>query len=153
MNLEDVLEAYKRAASHWTGCDWRIYFEGEGPNLAGVTAVEAMGYADASTGVDSERWERAARWLAHVEETAHLTEEEGRIAYGLAIAGHPGAALPHANRACELESRFHSDLIWAPFLRAVEALVDHDGFVCETSSATAQSEKETVVLPWTMMPQ
>jgi len=155
MNTEQVIEAYKEACSHWIGCDWDIYFEGDGPNLKGISSEEATSKVHATTGEASDRWHRAARWLASVEEAARQAEHEARIAYGLAIGGYPGSALPHATRAHLIESRYHRHLIWRPFLQAIEAMIDEAGFVCETcgGDANPQGSKESVVFAWSMPKQ
>lgn len=148
MNTEHVVEAYKLAAMRWRGCDWSIYFEEDGPNLRDVTAEEAMSQIDRTTGMESERWQRAARWLATVERAARQAEQEAKIAYSLAVTGYPGSALPHAHRAAEIEARYHRLPVWQPFLEAIEALVFEAGFVSETCQKGGDAE--TVILPWTM---
>lgn len=151
MNPEHVIETYKQAAAHWTGCDWSVRFEGDGPNLEGVSSTQALSVSHATAGEESERWLRAAHWLADVEAAARHAESEAKIAYGLAVGGYPGSALPHATRAYEIEARFHRRIIWLPFLHAIEDLVDEAGFVCETCGNG--SGQESVVLPWTMPEQ
>ena len=125
--LEDSRRAYKEATGMWTGCDWPTCFGATGLDLSGCTAAEAEARAVETAGSDDgEVWAVAARWLAHVEQSAQEAEAQAALALTAANAGEWADARDHARRAWALEFETgrplrHYPPTWRGLHHAIEA--------------------------------
>jgi hypothetical protein len=110
---------YQQASGKWTGCDWRTDFGRSGLNLEGIQSSQATLLAVATAGSESRDWYSAVLWLREVEQVTWEADQEARKATELARLGQLEEALHHAERACELERRYHTRLIWQPLRDAI----------------------------------
>lgn len=111
---------FLKTVGKWTGCDWPTRFGKTALNLEGLTLPQALLMAKATAGIEAADWKAAAAWLSQVEQDARQAEVEAGRALDLANFGRWSASLEHAQNACAIESKYHSDLIWQPLCDALE---------------------------------
>jgi hypothetical protein len=110
---------YERLQAHWAGCDWPTQFGSGRLNLQSITADQAALLGRATSGWESIQWREAARFLAQIESDAKAARRAAALARDHAIAGQLHHALAHAQRACELERRYHARPGWEPLEAAI----------------------------------
>jgi hypothetical protein len=110
---------YEQLNGRWKGCDWRTNFGAAGLDLYGVTSRQAALLARATSGQEAVDWHGAAEWLAKIEADAEAASQAAWLAQREAAAGHLGEALRHAQRACDLERRYHSEAVWHSLSEAI----------------------------------
>ena len=115
-----VSRCFSEAAGVWTGCDWQTEFGFAHFNLQNLNSSHAILMARATAGNEEDAWWEASRWLARVEQEALEAERHARLALHAAEAKQWVTALIHARQACDIESRYHEQLIWQPLCEAVE---------------------------------
>ena len=116
-----IRAAYRQGAGRWVGCDWPTAAGVNGLDLNGIRAFQAALMAGATGGAERDDWLAAANWLAKVELTARLAEEDAMAAVHLATTGDLAEARARARRACHREAAYHDTLVWQALLDAVEA--------------------------------
>ena len=77
--------------------------------------------ARATAGTEAADWWAAARWLEEVEQDVQRAAAEARTATALAVTGRLREALDHADRACDLEAKYHRPLTWQALRDALQA--------------------------------
>ena len=152
--------SFERLAGHWIGCDWQTEFGSGRINLQAMTAEQAALLGRATAGWESFQWREAARFLGQVEADAKAARRAAELARDHAIAGQFPIALGHAERACELERRYHripvgnhwkppSDSEWSTALEPVTSpcstLASHK--VCQQSAATIIADLAELIAP------
>jgi hypothetical protein len=127
LDLEEIVEAFKKAAGSWTGCDWPTFFGRRHLNLEDWTAAEAETKARELGGLpEGEDWQAAAKWLAEVECRAAAAEAEGSAAVAAASAGKWLDAVGHSRHAWAMEFDTgrpfrHFPATWQPLHEVIEA--------------------------------
>jgi len=122
--LRDKIEqAYQHAVGKWSGCDWRTEFGQGRLNLRGMKSPQAALMAGATAGNEAENWRAAVAWLSRVEREAQEAEAQARRAVLLALSDKLQEALDHARRACAIEAKYHTELVWWPLQDVLEASV------------------------------
>jgi len=121
MLLDELERAYSQGADKWMGCDWPTRFGKCGLNLDGLTAPQALLLARATSGAERADWHAAVPWLTGIEQDASKAQREASQGMALARAGKLREALSHVQRACALEARHHSRLVWQPLYDVIEA--------------------------------
>jgi hypothetical protein len=121
MFVEEVVGAFSQARGRWEGCDWPTEFGKTGLTLDGLTASQALLVSRATAGSEAEDWRAAVAWLTHIEQEAREAREEASRAVDLTKSGKLQEALAHAQRACTIEARHHSRLVWQPLREAIDA--------------------------------
>ncbi len=122
--LEEITAQYRQGVGKWTGCDWQTDFGPTHLDLAELKASQALLLARATGGNEAADWKAASRWLTRIEQEAQEAESEAGIALALASTGQLPEALFHAQQACAIETQYHSQLIWQPFRKALERVLD-----------------------------
>ena len=112
-------DVFERLQGRWVGCDWPTEFGPGRLNLQSMTADQAALLVRATGGWESSQWREAARFLAQVESDAKAARRAAAIARDHALAGQLHDALAHAQRACELERRYHAYSGWEPLEAAI----------------------------------
>jgi hypothetical protein len=120
--LEEISAKYRQGTGRWIGCDWQTDFGSEHLNLAELKASQVLLLARATAGNEAANWQAASQWLTRIEQEAQEAESEAGIALALASNGQFREALLHAQRACAIEARYHSQLRWQPFCMALEQI-------------------------------
>lgn len=104
ITIEEMRAAYRQAAGSWTGCDWPTSMGRTQLNLSGCTAARARMMAERTAcPLAAEDWEKAAAWLAKVEDYARRAEEKAAEALRAAENGIWEAAAASAECAWALE--------------------------------------------------
>jgi len=125
--LDEIRDRFAHAVGQWIGCDWPTEFGRRRLDLRDLRADHAVLMARATAGTEAEAWWEASRWLARVETEALEAEAEARQAIAKAEAGSWLEALSHARAACDMEARYHSQLIWQPLRESVESAFRKSG--------------------------
>lgn len=118
--VDDLSLAFAQAAGVWVGCDWPTEFGGTSLNLENLSSAHAVLMARATADKEADAWWEASRWLARVEQEALEAEREALAAVQAGKANQWVAALTHARGACDIEARYHNELIWQPLRTAAE---------------------------------
>jgi hypothetical protein len=121
--VQQITRIFAQAAGAWTGCDWPTKFGSAHLNLDKLSSVQAMLMARATAGKEEDAWWEASHWLAHVEREALEAENEARLAVEASQALQWEIALTHARNACDIEVRYHTDLVWQTLHDAISARV------------------------------
>ena len=87
-----------------------------------MTADQAALLGRATCGLESIQWREAARFLAQIEADARAARRAAELARDHAIAGQLHDALSHAQRACDLERRYHAVVGWEPLEAAIRQM-------------------------------
>lgn len=111
---------FTQAAGSWIGCDWPTEFGIARLNLDSLSSAQAMLMARATSDKEEDAWREASRWLARVEQEALEAEKEARLAVQAGQANQWVAARTHARNACDIEARYHQQLVWQPLRDAIE---------------------------------
>jgi hypothetical protein len=123
-DVEDTVQqislAFTQAAGAWTGCDWPTEFGSAHLNLNRLSSAQAILMARATAGKEEDAWWEASRWLTRVEQEALEAEREARQAVQASQASQWVMALTHARNACDIEARYHTNLIWQALRDAIE---------------------------------
>jgi hypothetical protein len=127
--LEEITATYRQGAGQWTGCDWQTDFGADHLDLAQLKASQVLLLARATAGKEAADWQLASQWLTRIEKEAQQAETEAGIALALASTGQFREALFHAQQACAIETRYHSQPVWQPFCRALEQVLAESGEV------------------------
>ncbi len=138
MRTEEIRPLFLKTIGKWTGCDWPTRFGKSALNLEGLKPPQAILMAKATAGVEAADWKAAAAWLVKVERDAREAEDEAGRALDLATLGQWSESLEHARKACAIESRYHSDLIWQPLCDALEKA---SGVDCSAAGVACPSGK------------
>ena len=123
-----LINLYAAGANRWRGCDWKTEFGPARLNLANLRSVQLHLLVSATAGQESQNWAEAESWLQQVEKDAYLAEDAAYRATRQYIAGDLPGAVASINEACDLESQYHHELVWAPlrdFLQS-EAVKERD---------------------------
>src|SRR5438309_1599773 len=115
----DMIRTYWRTINTWTGCDWPVRFGKLGLNLDGLKSAHATLMAGATSGEEAAEWRRAAKWLSRIEQDARQAGSCARAAVDLASQQAWPEALESAERACQIEARYHVHLVWQTLRDAV----------------------------------
>ncbi len=126
LTTTDLLDAAISAAlatgsGKWTGCDWPTQFGRSRLDLNGLRPSQALLMERATAGNEAAIWRDAVVWLRQVGEDAQLAEIEAQAAACLARSGRLSEALERIQRACAIEARYHTSLVWQPLCTAIEA--------------------------------
>jgi hypothetical protein len=123
IELQDQVEQIRRiyAVSHavWTGCDWPVEFGIHRLQLQNMTSSQCQLMARATAGREADSWWEAAHWLARIERQAGEARQAAQDALVAVDDQRWAAALTHARVACEIEGRYHTNLIWQPLRDAI----------------------------------
>ncbi len=121
--LDAIAATYRQGAGKWIGCDWQTDFGTAHLDLAQLKASQVLLLARATAGKEAADWQMASQWLTRVEKEAQEAETEAGIALALASTGQFREALFHAQQACAIETRYHSQPVWQPFCKALEQVL------------------------------
>lgn len=110
-----------------------------GLDLSGLKARQARLLASATTGAESRDWEQAARWLEQVEDDARRARFAATTAVEFFGQQEHVRALEQIMRACEIEGRYHEQLVWGRLRdlirREVEARTTCESMSHESAAA------------------
>lgn len=132
----EMANAFHQAEGQWTGCDWPTQFGKSGLNLSGLTAAQALLLARATAGQEAADWHAAVAWLTQIEYDAATAAALAQTALDLERQGQFVVALVHAQRACSLERKYHSRLVWQPLLDRIRTAL------AEPEAASTEIPKE-----------
>jgi len=121
--LAEIAAKYRQGVGKWTGCDWQTDFGPAHLDLAELKASQALLLARATGGKEAAVWQAASQWLSRVEQEAQEAEAEAGISMTLASTGQLREALVHAQQACAIETRYHSQPVWQPFCQELEQVL------------------------------
>ncbi len=121
-----VTDRYLAAAELWLGCDWTTSFGARGLDLRGLKAKQTRLLAEATAGEESEAWLAATRWLEQVEQNAREARSAASSAVELFTKRRRAMALARVTKACQLEARYHQQLVWEPLRELIAGAAEHD---------------------------
>ncbi len=109
-----IANGFLTAAEAWKGCDWNTAFGPFGLNLDGLRSRQTRLLSEATSGEESAAWAAASQWLEQVERHAREAHKAASEAVALVENQKWALARMRINEACELESQYHTELVWAP---------------------------------------
>ncbi len=118
---EKIERAFRQAAGTWRGCDWPTRFGNWNFNLDGLKASQALLLARATSGQEQAEWLAATAWLTVIENEAREAEKEAVLAMSRVRFGQLAEALEAMEHACDLEAKYHKNLVWEPLRQAIAA--------------------------------
>lgn len=134
---QSLASLFERLRDHWIGCDWPTEFGPLRLNLQSITANQAALMVRATGRRESLEWREAAAFLAQIEADAKAARRAAALARDHAAAGQFHAALAHAERACEIERRYHAQPGWGPLVTAIRHQLDGENRSIEVARTAA----------------
>jgi hypothetical protein len=127
-----VTKTFAVASGGWTGCDWTTKYGEFELNLKGLRARQTRVLSEATSGLESECWENASRWLAQVEKDARAAESAAKQAVQHVETQEMEAAVQFIQMAISLEAKYRSAKTWAPLAAVIsdlhrESLANNEG--------------------------
>jgi hypothetical protein len=117
-----IEHAFQSCNGNWEGCDWFTKFGKTELNLRAIRSSHALFMARATSGQEKTDWLAAVHWLAEIERHADEAAREAALALKQIKAGDLQEALHHAQRACDIEERYHPIPVWTTFKDAIESM-------------------------------
>lgn len=111
--LRKLIRAYMASADSWEGCVWTTSFGPRGLDLNGLKAAQARILAAATSGIESDDWSSASRWLEQLEWDALAAKAAAGSAVHVYFTD-PQLAKNEIQRACEIESKYRTPVTWQP---------------------------------------
>jgi hypothetical protein len=121
-SIDAVVKIFQEIEHRWQGCDWNTKYGARELNLNGLTAKRARLLSNATSGEESRAWAEASAWLTQIESAAVDANSLAKQALNLFRDHKHHEALKSIEAACEIESRYHCELIWQKLREIIERL-------------------------------